>query len=144
MALLVLHGRTRSGRRWFWAALAVADPGQPRHECDDPRCIHGGQHDYGWVGSEPEALDATRAALIALGGPRQAGPGCYGYYSQIARNALRRINAAGKPDLPKLRQAMVSAHPDRGGTDTAFIAASKAYERARQRIQPARRRNAGA
>lgn len=35
------------------------------------------------------------------------------------------------PALPELRQAMADAHPDRGGTDAAFIAARERYERAR-------------
>lgn len=33
--------------------------------------------------------------------------------------------------LPELKQAMADAHPDRGGTDAAFIAARTRYERAR-------------
>lgn len=35
------------------------------------------------------------------------------------------------PSLPELKQAMANAHPDRGGTDEAFIAAHQRYERAR-------------
>jgi hypothetical protein len=35
------------------------------------------------------------------------------------------------PSLPELKAAMADAHPDRGGTDTAFIAARRRYERAR-------------
>lgn len=35
------------------------------------------------------------------------------------------------PSLPELRQAMADAHPDRGGSDEAFIAARARYERAR-------------
>jgi hypothetical protein len=35
------------------------------------------------------------------------------------------------PSLPELRKAMADAHPDRGGTDEAFIAARMRYERAR-------------
>lgn len=35
------------------------------------------------------------------------------------------------PSLPALRKAMADAHPDRGGTDEAFIAARARYERAR-------------
>lgn len=131
--MLVLHGRCRSGKRWFWAALAIPDPGQARHKCGDPVCVHGGFHDFGWADTEAEALDAMRAAVTALGGPRDARPGGYGYYVSVARDALRRINAAGKPDLGKLRQAMLDAHPDRGGTSAGFVAARRAYERARQR-----------
>jgi hypothetical protein len=35
------------------------------------------------------------------------------------------------PSLPELRKAMADAHPDRGGTNEAFIAARQRYERAR-------------
>ncbi|MCG0061687.1 hypothetical protein L0F81_00035 [Streptomyces tricolor] len=36
-----------------------------------------------------------------------------------------------KPSLPELRKAMADAHPDRGGSDEAFIAARRRYEAAR-------------
>lgn len=35
------------------------------------------------------------------------------------------------PDLASLRAEMAAAHPDRGGSDEAFIAARSRYERAR-------------
>ncbi|MFJ6143094.1 hypothetical protein ACIQH7_05815 [Streptomyces anulatus] len=35
------------------------------------------------------------------------------------------------PSLAELKAAMADAHPDRGGTDEAFIAARTRYERAR-------------
>ena len=37
-----------------------------------------------------------------------------------------------QPDLAELKAAMASAHPDRGGSDEAFIAARQRYERARE------------
>lgn len=37
------------------------------------------------------------------------------------------------PSLPELKQAMADAHPDRGGTHEAFIAARARYERARDK-----------
>lgn len=52
---------------------------------------------------------------------------------------LRRLHLA-PPELPgppakrslsELRKAMADAHPDRGGTDEAFIAARTRYEQAR-------------
>ncbi len=52
---------------------------------------------------------------------------------------MRRLHLA-PPEIPhrpqslslaELKQAMADAHPDRGGTDEAFIAARKRYERAR-------------
>jgi hypothetical protein len=144
VTLLVLHGRCRSGKRWFWAAMACPDPGQPLHHCDDPVCVYGGAgHDYGWADTEEGALNAMRAAVVVLGGPRKTRPGAFGYYASTPRDALRRLNAAGWPNLAKLREAMVSAHPDRGGTDAAFITARKAYERALQRKPAARHRNTG-
>lgn len=54
---------------------------------------------------------------------------------------LRRLHLA-PPEIPHqpkpacladLKQAMADAHPDRGGTDEAFIAARKRYEQARAR-----------
>jgi len=38
-----------------------------------------------------------------------------------------------RPSLRELKQAMADAHPDRGGTDEAFIAARRRYETARSR-----------
>jgi hypothetical protein len=144
MTLLVLHGRCRSGTPWFWAAMACPDPGQSLHHCDDPVRVYGGLHDYGWQDTEAGALDAMRAAMPALGGPRNAGPGAFGYYATVARDTLRRINAAGRPDLAKLRDAMVNPHPDRGGTDAAFITARQRFERALRRKPAASRRATGA
>ena len=40
------------------------------------------------------------------------------------------------PTLPELRKAMADAHPDRGGSDEAFIAARHRYERARAAARP--------
>jgi hypothetical protein len=40
------------------------------------------------------------------------------------------IEQARRPDLTELKAAMAAAHPDRGGTDEAFIAARQRYERA--------------
>jgi hypothetical protein len=37
------------------------------------------------------------------------------------------------PSLPELRKAMADAHPDRGGSDEAFIAARRRYETAKAR-----------
>ncbi|AVH58408.1 MULTISPECIES: hypothetical protein [Streptomyces] len=41
------------------------------------------------------------------------------------------LTQAQKPSLAELKSAMAAAHPDRGGTDEAFIAARARYERAR-------------
>jgi hypothetical protein len=39
------------------------------------------------------------------------------------------------PSLPELRKAMTDAHPDRGGSDEAFIDARQQYEAAKGRAQ---------
>jgi hypothetical protein len=45
---------------------------------------------------------------------------------------LDRIEAAPpRVSLKKLKAAMVAAHPDKGGSPEAFIAAREAYERAK-------------
>jgi uncharacterized protein YcgI (DUF1989 family) len=42
----------------------------------------------------------------------------------------RAYRGPGKREIAKLRTAMVAAHPDKGGSHDAFIAASNAYQRA--------------
>jgi hypothetical protein len=39
------------------------------------------------------------------------------------------------PSLPELRKAMADAHPDRGGSDEAFIAARRRYEAAQKQTK---------
>lgn len=41
------------------------------------------------------------------------------------------IEQTQKPTLAELKAAMAAAHPDRGGSDAAFIAARQRYEHAR-------------
>lgn len=43
------------------------------------------------------------------------------------------IQQPQRPNLGELKAAMAAAHPDRGGTDTEFIAARQRYEQARTR-----------
>lgn len=43
--------------------------------------------------------------------------------------------SALKAELAKLRVEMADVHPDRGGTDAAFIAAHKRYEAAREKFR---------
>ncbi|MFJ8027427.1 hypothetical protein [Streptomyces sp. NPDC096311] len=50
-----------------------------------------------------------------------------------AVRARRRWPDPALPDLKALKAAMADAHPDRGGTSEAFIAAREKYERARRR-----------
>lgn len=42
-----------------------------------------------------------------------------------------------EPDLAELKAAMAAAHPDRGGSDAAFIAARQKYEHAKTRTRKA-------
>ncbi|MCX5407472.1 hypothetical protein OHA37_26865 [Streptomyces sp. NBC_00335] len=57
------------------------------------------------------------------------------FYRPIARTlylAEPTLPRQPKPaSLPELKAAMADAHPDRGGTNSAFIAARQRYERAR-------------
>ncbi|MFE7097000.1 WhiB family transcriptional regulator [Streptomyces erythrochromogenes] len=61
---------------------------------------------------------------------------------EIYHRRLRRLLYLAPPELPTrpepadlqaLRQAMAAAHPDRGGTDAAFMTAHAAYQQARRR-----------
>jgi len=54
-APLILWGRCRSGRRWFWAA----------RDFDGPR-------EHGWADSEELAVSAAEAAVERLAGGRAA------------------------------------------------------------------------
>ncbi|WP_328845466.1 hypothetical protein [Streptomyces sp. NBC_00258] len=49
------------------------------------------------------------------------------------RAGRRQPDSAPPPELKELKAAMAAAHPDRGGTSEAFIAARERYERARRR-----------
>ncbi|MFF2405749.1 hypothetical protein [Streptomyces sp. NPDC058092] len=56
----------------------------------------------------------------------------HGYTRRLLHLAPPEIPGQPKPpSLPELKAAMADAHPDRGGTDEAFIAARARYETAR-------------
>lgn len=56
----------------------------------------------------------------------------HGYTRQLLHLTEPEIPGRPKsPSLPELKAAMADAHPDRGGTDEAFIAARTRYEQAR-------------
>jgi hypothetical protein len=56
----------------------------------------------------------------------------HGYTMRRLHLAPPEIPHQAKPaSLAELKQAMADAHPDRGGTDEAFIAARARYEQAR-------------
>jgi hypothetical protein len=89
----VTCGRCRSGKRWFWiAAEWLTDS----HRCDDPVCIYGGPHEYGWEDTEELAIKAMGDAVARIGG--EVGVPCYQGNApgraSMASGALKRINAA--------------------------------------------------
>jgi hypothetical protein len=45
-----------------------------------------------------------------------------------------RDDAEDGPDLLQIKKAMADAHPDRGGSSAAFIAARNRYVEARRRV----------
>jgi hypothetical protein len=96
----IATGRCKSGKRWFWIAARVY--GDDVHKCDDPVCIYGGPHEYGWEDAEDLALKAMAEAVARLGG--EVRPGCYqgnapGRASE-ASAALKRLNAAKRAAQP--------------------------------------------
>ncbi len=115
----VTYGRCKSGKRWFWVvgqhAYEARDGsahGTP-HKCDDPVCIFGGPHEYGWEDTEDAALKAMTDAVARLGGEVQPShtkghaPGNAGH----AASALKRINAARRRARP----------PKPGATGTTLL-----------------------
>jgi hypothetical protein len=61
---------------------------------------------------------------------------CHGYTLRRLHLAPPEIPSRPKsPSLSELRKAMAAAHPDRGGTNTEFIAARARYERARTKAK---------
>jgi hypothetical protein len=88
----VIHGRCKSGSRWFWIAAELYP--DEAHKCDDPVCIYGGPHEYGWEDTEDLALRAMAEAAARFGG--EAGTGNAG----TAVSALKRLNAAKRAARP--------------------------------------------
>jgi hypothetical protein len=100
----VIHGRCKSGSRWFWVAAAF-DGGEV-HKCDDPVCIYGGPHEYGWEDAEYLALKVMAEAVARLGGEVRRGwyqgnaPG----QASAASSALKRLNAAKRAARPPSKE----------------------------------------
>jgi len=96
----IIHGRCKSGSRWFWIAAELGrDEG---HKCDDPVCIYGGPREYSWRDTEDLALKAMAEAVERLGGEDRRG--CYkgnapGRASEAA-GALKPLNAAKRAVRP--------------------------------------------
>jgi hypothetical protein len=106
----ITHGRCKSGKRWFWFAAEVGYDNS--HKCDDPVCVYGGPHDYGWEDTEELAVKAMAGAVARLGGEvfqscyRGNAPGRAG----AASAALKRINAARRKARPP-KQGTTEAAP---------------------------------
>jgi hypothetical protein len=100
----VIHGRCKSGSRWFWVAAAF-DGGEV-HKCDDPVCIYGGPHEYGWEDAEDLALKVMAEAVARLGG--EVRRGCYQGnapgQASAASSALKRLNAAKRAARPPSKE----------------------------------------
>lgn len=92
----VMGGRCQSGTRWFWFAGLITDEDEER--CDDPVCggfLH--PHEYGWAGTEAEALEALHAAVARL---NPDPPDLVTQRASTAAKALKRINAARRAARP--------------------------------------------
>lgn len=115
----IVHGRCKSGKRWFWVAGQHAYEGRDGttygtpHECDDPDCVYGGPHEYGWEDTEDAAIKAMSEAVARLGGEVQSShtnghaPGNAGH----AASALKRINTGKRKARP----------PKPGATGTTLL-----------------------
>ncbi|MGH3125947.1 MAG: hypothetical protein ACRDND_33635, partial [Streptosporangiaceae bacterium] len=95
----VTGGRCRSGKRWFWIAAEYRS--DIARECDDPVCVYGGPHEYGWEDTEELAITAMTEAAARLGG--HVGDAYRGKplgSAGMASAALKRINAARRRARP--------------------------------------------
>lgn len=141
---LIIWGRCRTGRRWFWTA----------HEIGTDHRLEGK------TDTRDEAARQGHLAALQLAG------GVYAHIDVVhstASSRLRAINAAQRktrphsdstptghrmpPQIPKrpansslkeLKRLMADSHPDRGGSSEDFIKARAAYQRARIRVAATR------
>lgn len=91
---LILWGRCRSGRRWFWTACDTA--------------VHPyGVGEHGWADTEDAAAAAAMEVVTRLCGGR---PARITPWHNTAREALKRINAEKR-----------RARPSNGGTDPSSV-----------------------
>lgn len=149
----IADGRCRSGRRWFWIAASLADGGT-EHKCDDPVCVYGGPHEYGWEDTEELALKAKDEAITGLADAVTAarfrgGKGSAG----MAAAALKRINAAKRRAGPAAATAdagvieylygTVNYWPDDGyGTEVRKVVPFRVTRKTAKRIYYIRRQHA--
>ena len=126
---LLDHFRCLPGRRrmrWFWSAKAHEETVIERH------------------GFEPSAVRARIKARMAVVDLADGRPTIARASDDQAAWALRKLSRDRPPERPKatdllgvLKAAMVNAHPDKGGSAAAFIAARQRYVEARRRIRAA-------
>jgi hypothetical protein len=83
----VIHGRCRSGSRWFWIAAELGR--SEEHKCGDPVCIYGGPHEYGWEDAEDLALKAMADAHPDRGGTNEGFMAAEEAYKHAKRRAAR-------------------------------------------------------
>jgi hypothetical protein len=122
---IVQYGHCDTGVRWFWYAGKLLDAASER---------------FGYVGDEGDAIIASREAVKAIAGSDAA---CAVLSPDVAANKLKALRKAEQalkrkqakrkpaPDLAALREAMLDAHPDRGGSSEKFVAARAAYVEAK-------------
>jgi len=78
---LITWGRCRSGARWFWAASVFLEDASA----------------HGWAGTEEDAVEAARAAVVSLAANR---PAIATQRHGHASSALRGINASERARRP--------------------------------------------
>ena len=125
--LLIIFGACRAdGERWFWSAKAHEETVIERH---------------GFELSAVRARIKARMAVVDLANGR---PTIARASDDQAAWALRKLSRDRPPERPKatdligvLKAAMINAHPDKGGSAAAFIAARQRYVEARRRIRAA-------
>lgn len=91
-----------------------------------PRRIYYLPRDWG----QPEQRFVDRVALERDGEARRRSAGWWEPDLTVYLNPPV-LEETQQPDLAELKTAMAAAHPDRGGSDSEFIAARQQYERAR-------------
>jgi hypothetical protein len=93
-----------------------------------------------WIHGETDRLGSVdRRQLEATGEVYQRSRGYWNadfhLYAEIPDiDSCRLDRVALKAELVRLRTEMADVHPDRGGTDAAFIAARERYEAVRSRF----------
>jgi hypothetical protein len=93
----------------------------------------------GWTSSTPRQRLKVLAVCDGYAWARMEERGRSGQFSGTHYSLpLDQVEAAPRrvkgPSLKRLKAAMVTAHPDRGGSHEEFIAAHEAYKRAAKEV----------